>query len=95
MIPINKKMIKIGLMINSDEVPLWINLMIEEILKLNFVKISVIIKNNSKKEIKKRSNGKVKEKILYNWYLSYERKRFRPIKNLNINEKIKSKNNLY
>ena len=41
-------MIKIGLMIDSDEIPLWVNLMIEEILKLNFIKISVIFKDNSK-----------------------------------------------
>jgi len=88
------KMIKIGLMVNSDEIPLWANLMIEEILKLNFVKISVIFKDNSKKDSKKRLNGKLKEKILYNWYLSYERKRFRPIKNLNINEKIKKLKNI-
>ena len=94
MIPINKKMIKIGLMINSDEVPLWINLMIEEILKLNFVKISVIIKDNSKKNIENKLNRKIKEKILYNWYLSYEKKRFRPLKNLNINQKFKKLENI-
>jgi len=90
----NNEMIKIGLIIDSDEIPSWVNLMIEEILKLNFVKISVIFKDNSKKDSKKRLNGKLKEKILYNWYLSYERKRFRPIKNLNINEKIKKLKNI-
>ena len=87
-------MIKIGLMINSDEVPLWINLMIEEILKLNFVKISVIIKDNSKKNIENKLNQKNKEKILYNWYLSYERKRLKSTKNLNINQKFKKLENI-
>ena len=88
------KMIKIGLMVNSDEIPLWANLMIEEILKLNFVKISVIFKDNSKKEIKKKLNNEIKENILYNLYLLYERKRFKPIKNLNINEKIRKIENI-
>ena len=87
-------MIKIGLMIDSDEIPLWINLMIEEIIKLNFVKISVILKDTSKKNIKNKLNHKIKEKILYNWYLSYERKRFRPTKNLNINQKFKKLENI-
>ena len=47
-------MIKIGLMIDSDEIPSWVNLMIKEILKLNFIEISLILINNSKKEIKKK-----------------------------------------
>jgi hypothetical protein len=68
--------------------------MIEEILKLNFVKISVIIKDNSKKNIENKLNRKIKEKILYNWYLSYEKKRFRPLKNLNINQKFKKLENI-
>ena len=87
-------MIKIGLMIDSDEIPSWVNLMIKEILKLNFIEISLILINNSKKEIKNKSNYKIKEKILYNWYLSYERKRFTPKKNLNINQKLKKLENL-
>ncbi|RZD47016.1 MAG: hypothetical protein CXT78_03140 [Thaumarchaeota archaeon] len=87
-------MIKIGLMVDSDEIPLWINLMIEEIIKLNFVKISVILKDTSKKNIKNKLNHKIKEKILYNWYLSYEKKRFRPSKNLNINQKFKKLENI-
>ena len=90
----NNEMIKIGLIIDSDEIPSWVNLMIEEILKLNFVKISVIFKDNSKKEIKKKLNNEIKENILYNLYLLYERKRFKPIKNLNINEKIRKIENI-
>jgi hypothetical protein len=90
----NNEMIKIGLIIDSDEIPSWVNLMIEEILKLNFVKISVIFKDNSKKEIKKKINNEIKENILYDLYLLYERKRFKPIKNLNINEKIRKIENI-
>ena len=81
-------MIKIGLMIDSDEIPLWINLMIEEILKIKFIKISLILKDNSKKQIKNKLNHKIKEKILYKWYLSYEQRRFTPKKNLNIKERF-------
>ena len=73
-------MIKIGLMIDSDETPLWVNLMIEEILKIKFIKISLIIKDNSKDKIKNKLKHRIKEKILYNWYLSYEKKRFTPKK---------------
>ena len=67
-------MIKIGLLVDSDEVPLWINLMIEEILKIKFIEISLIIKDNSKNQIKNKINHGIKEKILYNWYLLYEKK---------------------
>ena len=87
-------MIKIGLMIDSDEIPLWINLMIEEILKIKFIKISLILKDNSKKQIKNKLNNKIKEKILYKWYLSYEQRRFTPKKNLNINQKFKKLENI-
>ena len=87
-------MIKIGLMIDSDEIPSWVNLMIKEILKLNFIEISLILINNSKKEIKNKSNYKIKEKILYNWYLSYERKRFTPKNNITTNQKFKNLKNI-
>jgi hypothetical protein len=87
-------MIKIGLMIDSDENPLWVNLMIEEILKLNFIEISLILIDNSKKEIKKKLNYKIKEKILYNLYLKYEEKRFTPKVNINSNNQIKKLKNI-
>ena len=82
----DNEMIKIGLMIDSDETPLWTNLMIEQILKLKFVEISLIIIDNSKKEIEER-------KILFDWYLKYEGKRFTPKKNLNLNQKFKKLEN--
>ena len=87
-------MIKIGLLVDSDEVPLWINLMIEEILKIKFIEISLIIKDNSKNQIKNKINHGIKEKILYNWYLLYEKKRFTPKKDLNINQKFKKLENI-
>tara|TARA_B110000495_G_scaffold34685_1_gene27491 strand:- start:472 stop:708 length:237 start_codon:yes stop_codon:yes gene_type:complete len=75
----DNEIIKIGLMIDSDETPLWTNLMIEEILK--FVEISLIIIDNSKKEIEER-------KILFDWYLKYEGKRFTPKKKSKPQSKI-------
>ena len=73
----NNDLIKIGIMIDSFEIPIWANIMIDEITKLDHAEISVLIVNNN---YKNKLNGKFKKdqerSILFDFYLSYEKKRF-------------------
>ncbi len=54
----NNDLIKIGIMIDSFEIPIWANIMIDEITKLDYAEISVLIINNN---YKNKSNGKSKK----------------------------------
>lgn len=78
----NNDMIKIGILVDSHKIPLWANLMVNEITKLNFAEISVLLTNNSKEFQNKLEPNIIQKNFFYDLYLSYEKKRFTPKNNL-------------
>jgi len=72
-------LIKIGLMIDSYKIPLWANILVNEITKLDYVEITVLLINNktsSNNKAKNKSNKFNEKNFLYDFYLSYEKKRY-------------------
>jgi len=56
MASMNRKL-KIGLLLDSYQVPLWFAYMIEKIIEEGFAEISLIVLNQSEKNRKKYSSG--------------------------------------
>lgn len=78
--------IKIGLILDSFDVPLWIYLLIKKLKESNHASISVIIYNDKLNSEQKKANITIKKHERSNWllntYIKYEKRRTKLISDL-------------
>ena len=74
-----KSKMRIGIILNSFDVPLWIYLLIQKLKESNHTSLLVIIHNSKSHSEQKNANTTIKKhkgsNWLFNTYVKYEKKR--------------------